>query len=579
MNSSARSTKLIFALLIAALFSCTPDQPQTFPPARPTISARAPAATAAAVEVETSPCSAVATNSVQFAASAQPPDVAPGAGEEVEDVDQGEPEPIPVDPEGRPFEVGELPLAPPPGAQDEPQQDDVAVFGSPKTILLPFPQTYMTAEPNVAVKGNRVFMTWNRMAATSSDLGVGHQYLFPIGTNQSSGDITAGGFCCDQLAHYVERYDLWLWILQYEPANNRNWIRLAVAHGQEGFDKHIYDEIDFTPQDAGLPTGLTYDQAKIGTSSENLFVSINVVNTDNKVKSSVVIRVPLAQLANSEPIRPTCLHPKDPQGTTKDSLMPVRLAGDTMYLATHINSTTLAVWRWPDSQSRPTYQLVRQPAANGGYVSYPGHWVPEGDSWRAIDYSCPRTNAAASTDWCSRPGRGGGSANDERITTGWLANGRIGFAWNARQDPEHGFPYPWVWSIVIDESRLANCAAGGCIVEYPYLALDNTAVQYPAIAPNAAGDLGGVVLLGGGELDLTCSVIVHDSLTDPASRWDRWNAVESNRAPGETSGDYLGIWPNGGNDRSWTAGCMTMTTGAAPVAVHFVRFGRKFNEP
>jgi hypothetical protein len=558
---------VLFALALLIL-ACNPQQPQTFKPEQTLTAPGTPAAAQ-----QTTPCARSVASVSQLVVASEPPPFVPGAGGEDEEHDQGDVPPVPVDPDGELPDLGPAPVAPAPGAQNNPGPEDVATYRSPLSIAER--QTLPTAEPNIAVHGERILMTWNKLAALSSDGGRTSQFLYPDNVDKN-GNLIDGGFCCDQLAQYDANHQLWLWVLQYDPANGRNRIRLNVALGDDGFDAHTFTAYDFSPQDAGYSSGYIYDQTKLGLSNGYLYLSINVEAPTGGIIGAQVLRISLAQLAAGEDVEPACYAPSTAEGKKLWSAMPVRQAADTMYLGAHDTNTTLAIWRWPDTASAPTYLPVVDYLENGNKVAYPGHYEKgaNGDSVR-IDYSCPRTGAIGNTDWCSRPANGGGSANDERITTGWLANGRVGFAWDAGQRPPD-IKYPFVWAQEMDVTKLDTCALGGCVVDYLSQRFSDSAIQYAAVTPNAAGDLGAVFLFGGGGFDLTCAVGVHDALTPAGHNWDLAAAASSDRSPPETSGDYLGIATDPGS-KSWFGGCMTARTGTAPTVVHFMPFGRLLN--
>jgi hypothetical protein len=237
-----------------------------------------------------------------------------------------------------------------------------------------------------------------------------------------------------------------------------------------------------------------------------------------------------------------------------------------MYLGTHVDSATMGVWVWPDAAPSPFYQKITHKTSKGRLDG---------------TYHCPLNGSAgsASNDWCSRPGRGGGTANDERLTAAWLAKGKLGFAWNAGQDPPTA-PFPWVNAILVNVADLPACSAGTCTVEYPWIASTAQAVQYATITSNNYGDVGGAFLYGGGASNLSCGAVLSDQYTESTEGyWSIAGLTASNRPPFDSSGDYMGIWPEGGSDKTWSGACMTHRTGGPTTSVHFIRFGRQLNDP
>jgi hypothetical protein len=59
-------------------------------------------------------------------------------------------------------------------------------------------------------------------------------------------------------------------------------------------------------------------------------------------------------------------------------------------------------------------------------------------------------------------------------------------------------------------------------------------------------------------------------------------AAESNASPGIYAGDYLGVFPDGGGEHTWSGTCPTMRDngdGFGRTTVNFLRFGRLMNDP
>jgi hypothetical protein len=286
---------------------------------------------------------------------------------------------------------------------------------------------------------------------------------------------------------------------------------------------------------------------------------------------TVVIRAALQDLVDGKAPDSSCLMTHDPtSGARLASAYPVRRAGDTMYIASHLSTSTLAIWSWPDAAASPAFSTVTGYRASGTPIRYP----------RNVPYSCPRDAGGASSDWCYRPVRDHPdmSGNDDRITSGWYSEGVVGFAWNVSQ--AEGFPFPFVWAVMLDARTITTCTSGECVLGYPIIRSDAFAYQYGAMAGGPGGTLGGVFLIGGGQQHLGCAIGIRDSL---ATGWDV-GLVESSRAdmPHPYSGDYLGITTDGESPRGWAAGCMTWDEeygDAGGTVIHLARFGRRSDAP
>ncbi|CAN5195772.1 hypothetical protein BH24CHL7_BH24CHL7_16080 [soil metagenome] len=550
------------ALVIAG---CAAAPPVTLPPSDPHT---LPPATASSTEVETAPCNQSTGGDVALEAYSEPPErpTAPGAQSPPPvPLNIGRKPPTPEDPDAVvPDDPGLGPsMLPAPGAEDPVTPESLILYQPPQTLA--GAPTSQIAEPEVAVHGQNMMVTWNWGAAQSLDGGRTMQYLDPFRDVPPADD----GFCCDQLVEHVPDQDLWLWVLQYlrvETQTGNNRVRLAVARGDDAFARRQFKYWDFTAQDAGLADSIWFDQPKLGLTERHLFLSINAFNpkepfADGRFRAAVILRIDLDQLANGQEVTPTCLT------TTSFGPYPVRHARDTMYLAAHTSASVLGVWRWPDDAGSPTFHRVRDVNDQGQPVAYPLRTEP---------YSCQRTGAPseAASDWCAR--------SDDRLHSGWLAGSNLGFAWNVPADPSASRPYPYVWAVMLDEAALTACEAGQCVVEYPHIWSPDLAFQYATIMANERGDLGGVVLWGGGQYRLGCAVLLRDQFTAQEVGFDVLSVAASDMdTVRPETGDYLAVTPDSPTASTWAASCMTLSRarGEHPTAVHVARFGRAQDRP
>lgn len=576
MGGQRRVRRLSVLFGLAALAAaCASAPPATLSPA-PTSGDPTPQPDGTrSTAIDTQPCRLAEARSAELRAYEDPPqrpDV-PGAQPTPPIVlNPGRKPPTPDDPDG--VVVTDDDLGPtvllPPGAHDPDAEDPVVLFQQPLTIR-GAPASEI-AEPEVAVSGESMLITWNWGAAQSFDGGRTASYLNPHLEMTPADD----GFCCDQLAEHVPSHDLWIWVLQYlrvETPGGNNRIRLAAARGDAAFAARQFDYWDVTAQQAGFGDGIWLDQPKLGVTERHLYLSINAFHPkephgDGQFVAALVMRLPLAELAAGSELQPVCFTTTDQLDAWGQPLFgpyPVRRAADTMYLASHFSRSTLAVWRWPDDAAAPTLQQVSDADEAGRPKSYP----------RAPLYSCQRegSNNPVMSDWCTR--------SDDRLHSGWLHGGELGFAWNVSQDASTGKPFPFVWVLILSEERLSSCAAGQCVLAYPHIWHSQTAFQYGTVAPNSRGDLGAVAVWGGGRSYMGCAVLVRDRATPPERGWDLASVAASDtdsRRP--ASGDYLGITSAGGND-SWTASCMTLSAAGGDnyAEIHAASFGRRSDQP
>jgi hypothetical protein len=369
------------------------------------------------------------------------------------------------------------------------------------------------AEPYVAANAGRVLETWNWGSALSSDDGLTFSFVNP----DTAFPASHRGFCCDQLAYYVPGWDLWVWLLQYRKDESGNILRLAVAHGTSAFDAARGNAstlrlFDLSPASLGWPASAWFDFNGISSTRQNFFVATNVSNAGYE---GVVIRIPLSELAAGT------LNLPDVRYWKTAPLQTPRLAqgaAGTMYFAAHVSAALLRVWSWPD-----------------GSDSIASVDVPHSPYIQARPFHCPRAGGGESSDWCEGL-RHGDYLNDDTVLAGWVAKGRVGFAWDAAQDPAHSLPYPFVMAVEIDDKTMKR-------VDEPIIWSPDYAYQFPSIAPDARGDLGGLVLRGGGRAFESCTAVVRDSVAARAR--SGWEAYDLNSSAGDPEGpgfgDYLGV--------------------------------------
>lgn len=406
------------------------------------------------------------------------------------------------------------------------------------------------AEPHVASKGDRVLVTWNHGAAFSSNGGTSFTLV-------SRDEIKrgAGGYCCDQVVLYEPSRDLWIWFVQGEnDANEHNVVRIGVANGDTEFDNRSFENWTFGAESFGellrrVSPGLSLsetslDYPNIALTRRHLYLAINVYHADT-YENTVVMRIALDDLAAGR---------KDLAwryvASGRGTAQLVDGATDTMYFAHHVDTTTLRIWRWRDDEPDPSTTDV----PHSGYsIDLPG-------------YSCRRIGAV-SGDWCKRL-KGTSITNDDRVSAGWITEHEIGFSWNANGDPARGFPFPFVMVTRFDPSSLA-------LKDEPHIWSPDHAYQYAAISPNARGDLGGVVIAGGGSHYWTCASVIRDDASE--EQWDaRALDVSDADALRDETGDYLGATPHDPGGNTWVGTCMTLDGGgqSTDVQVRLYHFGR-----
>lgn len=420
---------------------------------------------------------------------------------------------------------------------------------------IPSGLTSVTDEPSAANNGNVIFMTGNWYAAVSTDSGATFSYLDPF----SDFPASYGGFCCDQSAIYEPTRDITAWSLMYLPdATGSNAIRLAVANGKAGVAGNSWHYWDFTAQQLGFAAGQWLDYPQLATSSNYLYLSANVFagnisSGPTTFTGSTIVRLSLSPLAQGgvlgfDSYTALCGVLDCPWG-----FAPVVGAGTTMYwaaangTATTISTTSLRVFAWPDS----VLAVMSFNISHSGYI-------------HEVHGSC------ASPDGYNMCGH-----DDSRLRSGSLAQGILGFMWDAGSGsaPMGNFPYPYVQGVRINASTMT-------LVDEPVIWYTGTAYAYPNVAVNARGHLGLTVAFGGGAYYPSAAVGVEDDLSP--TNWQLLAAAFGTNGPSDNVwGDYLAARPASGNGASWIATGYTLqggNTGTFIVPL-FLWFGRQRDDP
>ncbi len=420
--------------------------------------------------------------------------------------------------------------------------------------------TSVVNEPSVGNIGSAVFETGNWFAAVSVDGGSSFGFLDPRG--QDILPNSHGGFCCDQSVIYDPSRDLMLWTRMYARDATGNTVRLAVFHGEAALETSpiLFDNYDFQPQDIGMPAGDWYDYPQIALGNNYLYFTANAFKSDLTFDGTVVLRLPLDGLASGLGF--------DYTGFVLGyfNLTPVQNAANTMYFATQNDSATLRVYQWPEGGDVTAF--------NVSHMYYP-------DPSILANYTCPLTGGIQ--DWCGRL--------DDRVLTGWLSGGVLGFMWNAPKGIGgfRTFAYPYVHVLFVNASSMTSAG------EFP-LYSDDCAFAYPAAAVNAAGHVAGTLFYGGGDIPPTVAAFIWDNYSPtpypqiPAT-WELHSIPGAIGTQGPTEplctncwGDYLAARRDYTSRYSrylWIATGFTLQGGGNEEDIHpyFFRFGREWNDP
>ena len=387
-------------------------------------------------------------------------------------------------------------------------------------------------EPSCAVNGQVVLYTGNWYAALSLDGGSTFQFMDP--STAFPDPSPTSQFCCDQVAHYIPQIDTFVWLLQYGPQDGDNLQRVAfakTADAAQGRWRHI----DLTTQVFGVP-GAFLDFPDLAVGSNDLYVTTNIFGPGQRFGSGVA-RIRIDSMS-------TGTVAMDGRPFVSFDLQSFRVAQncmDTGFFAAHADTSTLAVFRWPEGQPKPA--RVDVPVARwiggNGYVSR----TPDGRRW--LDRADPRLSGAT------------------------LAQGQLWFAWGVdRRSNQRAQPF-------VQIARID--AASGSLVENVNVFDPESATCYGALSTNAKGDVGISYMLGGGPRFPTHVVGILTGARKDLIVASGERGPFDDQGKGEW-GDYLAVRPVFPDARMFAATGFTMkgvSNGSnRDVTPRFVTFGR-----
>jgi hypothetical protein len=389
-------------------------------------------------------------------------------------------------------------------------------------------------EPTAVHHGLTAFYTGNWYAALSKNDGNSWSYINPY-TKFPKVD---NGFCCDQYTMYVPNRRITVWLLQYSYSSTtkNGSYRIAIAKNETNLKAGVFHYYTFNPRNFGMPAGYWMDFPHMAYSNGNLFVTANIFSAAKAYHSTVCWRMPLSELA---------------AGTTVHYRY-IRQAGrtwrltfggtTTMYWWQHRNSSSGYLYRWADSSNSFQKYTINIASWNWGTK---GTMIAKGPKGR---------------NWMKR--------SDSRPLGGWVARGRIGFMWNAKQGGS--FPYPYTRVIEINEATRA-------LIRQSSIWSSTIAWAYPSASHNSRGHTGGTISYGGKTTyPSTAAWIVDDLDTRFAPLKAVAVAVGNNSPAGQVWGDYLSSIPHSRFTNTWVGSAMSTRGGTAnsnqiPRYVHFGR--------
>ncbi|MEA2464582.1 MAG: hypothetical protein QOJ98_2329, partial [Acidobacteriota bacterium] len=308
-------------------------------------------------------------------------------------------------------------------------------------------------EPSCAINGNVVFYTGNWYASVSTDGGKTFGFVDPQSTQKPT-DLP-NRFCCDQVVHYIESIDTFVWLLQYgNPDDRDNIQRLGFIKSADIAAGNLrFRFFDLTTALLGVP-GAFMDFPDIAVGGNSLYVTTNIF-LPNEV-GSAVFRLPLAGIANG---------PITTDVYVSMQLQSFRVAqncGTTAYFAAHQDTSTLQVFSWREGDAAPTSQPVGVARWIGGNAGYRSR-TPDGRRW--LDRA------------------------DSRLTGATMANNELWFAWAVDRGSNHR-ERPFVQIARINANNMA-------LLENINVFDPDSATCYGALSSNARNEVGISYMIGG----------------------------------------------------------------------------------
>ena len=272
-------------------------------------------------------------------------------------------------------------------------------------------KTSTVCEPSVTQLGSDILVTGNWYAGSSNNGGGTWQSKSPYQFFPAA----SGGFCCDQTTVTDDTRGLIAWILQYLSGNTENTLRVAIK-GNGDLSGGAWDLYDFTPTQVDPNWSQQwFDYNHVTLSNNFLYVVTNTFDFNDVFTRCVVFRLSLDALkAGNLQTYEVFEAPNE-----YFSLRATEGATDEIFFFAHKSTTTLTIFRWPETEAQPTSFDVNVSRWNrGGLFS----------------------QTSDGSDWLRR--------GDGRITAGWVSDTKIGALWMGNAIDQR--PHPFLRAACID---------------------------------------------------------------------------------------------------------------------------------
>lgn len=358
-------------------------------------------------------------------------------------------------------------------------------------------------EPSVSKLDNvnGYLHTGNWYAANSTNGGATWSSINPY---TLFGAVDAG-FCCDQATIAHQGAAITVWLLQYSFSATTNRGSFMLGIGPDAHTANFGYRLD--PTSFGFPAGNWFDFPHLAVSNDFVYLASNVFSGGGPYQGAVVARFNAAQLRTGGNVNFSYFRSDSatlPANTFGSARFALGIPGSTptMYWASHVSTTSLRIFAWPDSGS----MTVRDRAIG---TWYSGNTPAPGPDGR---------------DWTGR--------HDSRINGGYQgAQGTMGWAWISNAGG--AFPRTFVRLVRFDSNfaLYGESSAWNPTIAYAYASL----------APSPAGHIGGTICGGGGTFFPHTLAVIMDDLNG-------WGFSDNNYIVAGNSGPATSIW----GDYFWT---------------------------
>ena len=291
------------------------------------------------------------------------------------------------------------------------------------------------------------------------------------------GDQPGGGYCCDQVIHYIPSIDLFVWLIQTNQKTDAkgnvtapNAERVAWAKPSDIVSNFntAWTWFDVTSTFLGLGND-PLDYPDLSTSDGFLYMS-----TDDTAKGGLVVsRISYADLQKPAGSNVSWNFTDPTKGTAAAASHLTQNARGTMYWGGHNTTSQMRVFRWPDSSGTYNWADVNNTSYNNSnYTSE----TPDGQYW--LDPR-PKGDAVIGAAFKQSLGALGGPPPPDQL---W-------FAWTAGRDSN--FAQPYVRMVFVDDQQFNN------VGEFETWNSDYV-FSYPAFAVNSVTSEVAVSMLSGG---------------------------------------------------------------------------------